>query len=392
MTLMLLTSTVLTWRVGDQIRILVSSQIEVLTAAERVDHYGTVLQMSVNAVVATGDAAAAARYRVMQPQLRATLTDLRSAIRGGSNRTAAAEVDHADLLLTTMEYEALELVSMGKLGQARNLIHSSKYDHLTKVYFEGIRGIEERAASYIDATHDKLDLYFWLVIALSAASLVLVILGWFALIRPTRKWGNELESARASAEFAARRLNDNQVELESLNRKLFDQARTDPLTGLHTRLKFNEDIEQLWPKVERYSESYCALMCDVDFFKQYNDTFGHLAGDRILQNVAGALRSVLRAGDQLYRFGGEEFLMILHACAFAGAKTAAEQFRAAVEELNIAHSGSPLGMVTVSIGISCMEAGSRMTLQAWLNEADEAMYEAKAGGRNAVVIAEKSAA
>jgi diguanylate cyclase (GGDEF)-like protein len=157
-------------------------------------------------------------------------------------------------------------------------------------------------------------------------------------------------------------------------------------------LKLDEDMAQLWPRVERHAESYCALMCDVDFFKQYNDTFGHLAGDSVLREVSGAFRSVLRAGDQLYRFGGEEFLIILHNCSHAGGATCAEQFRGAVEDLNIPHSGSPLGKVTVSIGMSCLGPSSSMTLQAWLQDADAAMYEAKGSGRNAVVTAQKLAA
>ena len=191
------------------------------------------------------------------------------------------------------------------------------------------------------------------------------------------------------AEISAQELKKKQAELEVLNRKLFDQARTDPLTGLQTRLKFNEDVAHLWPKVGRLSENHCALMCDVDFFKQYNDTYGHLAGDMVLQRVATALDANRRAGDQLYRMGGEEFLIILHGCEARNAIVRAEDYRAAVEELNIGHSGSDLKHVTLSIGTSCIGPDRSATLQGWLHEADEAMYEAKAQGRNAVVAREK---
>lgn len=133
-------------------------------------------------------------------------------------------------------------------------------------------------------------------------------------------------------------------------------------------------------------------MCDVDFFKQYNDTYGHLAGDRVLQEISAALRSVLRQDDQLYRFGGEEFLIILPSCEVSEAERRAEQFRAAVERLHIFHIGSELGKVTLSIGAACLNMGHIRSPQAWLNEADKALYAAKARGRNLVVTAGKIAA
>jgi len=392
MIILLLTSTYFTWRVGDEIRNSIDSQVKVLTNAQRLEHYGVILEMSIKAVVAHGDAGAAAEYRKVQPRLRSTMTDLRSQIHEEADEAEGARIDRADLALVAMEYEALDLVSRGEFDRARRIVNSKRYDYLVDIYVHGIRGIEKRAQHYVATVRAELNFYLWLIVGLSAASLMLVILGWFALIRPTRRWGDQLDRVKTMAEFSAKELTIKQDELETLNVKFFNQARTDPLTGLHTRLKFNEDIEQLWPKIERRTESYCAMMCDVDFFKQYNDSYGHLAGDVVLKRVAGALDANRRAGDQLYRMGGEEFLIVLHGCEEQDAVARAEQYRAAVEELNIGHSGSHLGHVTLSIGTSCLGPERRAPLQAWLGEADAAMYEAKAAGRNAVVARQEMAA
>lgn len=242
------------------------------------------------------------------------------------------------------------------------------------------------------AARAELNFYLKLIVGLSAASLLLIIMRWFVLLRPARRWGEQLDEARLGAELYARELTKKQSQLEILNRKLFDQARTDPLTGLQTRLKFNENVAELWPKPGRPAEMHCALMCDVDFFKQYNDTYGHLAGDRVLQSISTALRSALRHDDQLYRFGGKEFLVILPFCEASDAERRAEQFRIAVEKLHILHTGSPLGKVTLSIGAAFLNVPHIKSPEAWLNEADEALSAAKALGRNAVVTAGRIAA
>ncbi len=389
---LLVSSTFLTWRVGNQIRTALDAQVKVLTATEKVEHYGTILELSIKAVVNHGDAEAAARYRQVQPQLRAVLTNLRADVQGKGHEDDAVEIDRSDLELIAMEYRALDLVKQGKLADAQRIVYGPRYDYLVDIYYQGVRGIEARAARYAETTRWQLNLNIWLIVAMSAASLILIILGWIALIVPTRRWGRQLDRARAAAEHTACLLEDKQAELKQLNSQLFDQARTDPLTGTHTRLKFNEDIAELWPRLERGGDSACAMMCDVDFFKQYNDTFGHVAGDDVLRRIVGALDAVRRGGDQLYRMGGEEFLVLLQDCKLEQAARRAEDYRAAVEHLAIAHSASPLGIVTISVGIAPLGAGGRASIHGCLTEADEAMYKAKSQGRNAVVSSARLAA
>jgi two-component system, cell cycle response regulator len=179
------------------------------------------------------------------------------------------------------------------------------------------------------------------------------------------------------------RLAAQQSELELLNRRLFDQARVDPLTQLGTRLKLREDLDLLSARADGCSVSYCALMCDVDHFKLYNDTYGHLAGDKVLESVSDILIRGLRPGDRGYRFGGEEFLLILKATSFQSGCLSAERYRSAIEDLNIPHTASAENFVTVSLGVAQWRQGDE-TVSAWLKEADTALYRAKHLGRNRV--------
>jgi two-component system cell cycle response regulator len=176
------------------------------------------------------------------------------------------------------------------------------------------------------------------------------------------------------------RLACQQSELELLNRKLFEQSRVDALTQLGSRLKLGEDLELLAGGGGRC----CAIMCDVDQFKLYNDTYGHIAGDEVLRCVARTLANGCREGDQAYRYGGEEFLLLLPMQSLESGRTCAERHRAAVEALNIPHSASLFGSITISMGVSVLPEGKDRSLARWLAEADAALYRAKNLGRNRV--------
>ncbi|QIN77574.1 diguanylate cyclase [Rubrobacter marinus] len=183
-----------------------------------------------------------------------------------------------------------------------------------------------------------------------------------------------------------RQLNSQKRELERLNFELFKQARRDPLTKLGNRLRLREDLETLRARVERYGHSYSALLCDVDYFKLYNDTYGHLKGDDVLRRVAEVVLETFRTGDSSYRYGGEEFLAILPEQTLGSAAVAAERLRSAVEGLAIPHEGSPLGVVTVSCGLAELASGAQKTIDDLLKEADTALYEAKDKGKNNVAV------
>ncbi|MHA7221256.1 GGDEF domain-containing response regulator [Arthrobacter sp. RHLT1-20] len=192
--------------------------------------------------------------------------------------------------------------------------------------------------------------------------------------------------------LVALRVTSLHTDLARYRTALADQARRDPLTKLSNRLKLSEDIEQLHNSSERYGRDYCVALCDVDNFKSYNDLYGHPAGDAALQAVADSLAGHARTSDGVYRYGGEEFLLILHNQTMSGARMAMERARAAVQALGILHSGGPLGVLTMSAGISAYSSGHRVSSEQLLSEADVALYAAKAAGRNTVAEAETAGA
>ena len=169
----------------------------------------------------------------------------------------------------------------------------------------------------------------------------------------------------------------------TLHRRLHDDARHDALTGLSNRLRLAEDLELLCARVERYGHVYCVVLLDIDDFKGYNDASGHLAGDGVLRSVAQTLRREARSGDALYRYGGEEFLVLLPEQTIESAGQAAERLRAAVEALAIPHPAG--GVVTVSAGVAGTTTGGCRPDELF-ELADQAMYRAKAAGRNRVEV------
>jgi two-component system cell cycle response regulator len=166
-------------------------------------------------------------------------------------------------------------------------------------------------------------------------------------------------------------------------------ARTDPLTEAFNRLALGEDLETLAACAARYGHTYCAALCDIDHFKAYNDQFGHVPGDGVLAGIAAAIHGELRRGDRLYRYGGEEFLIILPEQTLAEATLAMDRVRQAVASLQIAHApaaGSPV--VTISVGVSILMVEPAESTDSWIRRTDVALYAAKALGRNRVALAE----
>jgi two-component system cell cycle response regulator len=164
----------------------------------------------------------------------------------------------------------------------------------------------------------------------------------------------------------------------------FQLARVDPLTDVANRLRMSEDLATLWGRARRYGHHYSAALSDIDWFKIYNDRFGHLAGDEVLKRVAQAIKSELRQSDGLYRYGGEEFLVILPEQALAEATLAMNRVRAAIEALAIA-TPTERGVVTVSVGVTELAASDDVP-ETWIRRTDEALYKAKANGRDRVEV------
>jgi diguanylate cyclase (GGDEF)-like protein len=174
-----------------------------------------------------------------------------------------------------------------------------------------------------------------------------------------------------------------QAELLRLNEELETIARLDALTGLGNRLRLNEDLAQLAARVERNGGTAGILLMDLDRFKRLNDLAGHLAGDAALRGVADVLRNTSRLGDGVYRYGGEEFLILLHDCDESALKAAGRRYISAIAGAGLFHPDNPpYGVVTASAGASELSQDNCTDVDAALHDADEALYVAKARGRN----------
>ena len=175
--------------------------------------------------------------------------------------------------------------------------------------------------------------------------------------------------------------------LEALNKQLYAQGRIDALTSIPNRLRLQEDLEKLHARLERHGYAYGVALMDVDHFKKYNDTCGHLAGDDALRLIANTLARTCRATDWVYRYGGEEFVAVFPDTTAETACIAAERMRAAIERLREPHPGlGPASVLTISIGVSWMGREGKSSIDDVLNHADLALYEAKNGGRNLVKL------
>jgi diguanylate cyclase (GGDEF)-like protein len=186
-----------------------------------------------------------------------------------------------------------------------------------------------------------------------------------------------------------RKLRELSDELSAANRRLELVSLQDGLTGLANRRHFDKFLAHQAADAKRRREPFSLMLCDVDFFKPYNDTYGHLAGDECLRRIAAVLDGSCRRGTDLAaRYGGEEFVLVLPGTLAAGAQIVAERARRDLAALAIPHAGSvPFGIVTLSSGIGVFAPETDHGPDSLIARADEALYRAKETGRNRVVTA-----
>jgi len=168
-------------------------------------------------------------------------------------------------------------------------------------------------------------------------------------------------------------------------------ATHDALTGLANRRHFDESLAEEWSRAKREKSPIAVLMADVDYFKRYNDLYGHMAGDRILKAIADAILSVpQRPGDIVARYGGEEFVILLPHTSSDQAKHVSDRIRAKIAALNLPHESSPYRRLTISVGSASLIPGEGVQPSVLLKGSDEALYEAKRNGRNRVELSRLS--
>ncbi len=196
--------------------------------------------------------------------------------------------------------------------------------------------------------------------------------------------------------MAGLRLANEQLEKANIDLEQKVQQRTkqlellsnlDGLTGIANRRKMDDNLNHEWKFALRNRQPLSLIILDIDFFKNYNDTYGHPAGDACLKKIVKALSgSLKRSTDFAARYGGEEFVVILGNTAQTGAAEIAEEIRKAVEDLHIPHASSPFSSsVTISLGISTLVSFTNISLPGFIKSADEALYAAKQSGKNCCV-------
>ena len=179
----------------------------------------------------------------------------------------------------------------------------------------------------------------------------------------------------------------SRLELESMNGQLRTLSKTDFLTSLNNRGFWEEALINEYKRIKRSGHHSTLLMCDIDLFKRVNDTFGHAAGDAVIQHVAVAVKKNLRSTDVAGRYGGEEFAVLLLDTTVEQAMFFAERLRKNVEAMAVEYNQQIL-RVTVSIGVA--EYREEMSeYRDWIEAADKALYQSKAAGRNCITKAEK---
>lgn len=161
---------------------------------------------------------------------------------------------------------------------------------------------------------------------------------------------------------------------------------TDELTGLSNRRCFDNTFEKEFLRAQRYKNNLTLVMFDIDLFKHVNDTYGHQCGDYILKQISNAALQTFRKTDTIFRFGGEEFTVILTETSINQAIIPLERFRKTVETLDLSYQGQPIN-VTVSIG-ACQLTDKISTKDNFIEETDKALYQAKNEGRNRTILAD----
>lgn len=213
-----------------------------------------------------------------------------------------------------------------------------------------------------------------LILGSVVVSYGLLLIGWWVPIVP------------AGVGIALAAMLGMTIEAQRLN----ILSMQDSLTQLANRRSFDEALAREWERAWRSQTPLGVILCDVDYFKRYNDTYGHAAGDDCLRKVGAAIRrSVKRSIDVTARYGGEEFIVLLPHTSAKGALIVAERIRSEVEAMQLEHSGSQISrFVTLSLGVSCVVPSSSITPTDWIEVADMGLYEAKQAGRNCVVVKE----
>ncbi|HEU4660286.1 MAG TPA: GGDEF domain-containing protein [Pseudolabrys sp.] len=321
------------------------------------------------------------------------------------------------------------------LEQPAGVVTTVSLDGVRRLFaFAGLPGTRAHAAIGFDegAVLSRADRAMWLSFSELGVVTMLVLLSiWFGadrlLVRPIRAlveaaghigrgddktraaelpWAAEFVPLAVALDEMAEKLDAREQELRDTNNQLRELAQLDPLTGLANRRTFNSQLMAEWKMAAKLRRPIAVLMIDVDFFKAFNDRYGHVQGDSCLRKVGDVLKSCTtarpsavstgrRASDKsatlgrdehlAARYGGEEFAVLMPGANLEVATRLAEKLRQGVENLLIAHAGAPWGFVSISVGVASIIPSENANAQELTEAADSCLYVGKQRGRNTVV-------
>lgn len=232
---------------------------------------------------------------------------------------------------------------------------------------------------------------------LAGAAIVLVLLSallsWLLLgqlLRPLGGLESELQNLQSERKQLVEERDDARVHLEEMEKTLARVGLEDALTGLANRRQFERGLLEEFNRAARTNLSLAVIMIDIDLFDEYNTAYGRMAGDKVLRRVGSAIRDTnVRPEDLLSRFGTQEIAVLLPGSKLEGALIVAERIRKSIEQLDITHSASPTGRVTISIGIASVTPQRQVDEpETVLRESEQALALAKASGRDCIRTAE----
>jgi len=281
-----------------------------------------------------------------------------------------------------------------RLTSARDDIHTlTKVLHLSSLYIELFNHSSDVALQMATIEHtvkaygfaEKIDIHELGKAINRKASDILPIFD--IEFKDENEYMQMLETAKVGiASLSTKLINDLLDQRQEIN-LLRQQVGRDSMTNLNNHQRFRELLQQEISRSHRYDHPLSVIFADIDHFKSVNDTYGHLAGDRVIKIVAGCLKKELRESDHLARYGGEEFAVILPETEKDDAWMAAGRLRKAIDSLRIAHEDGFIH-VTMSFGIALLKPGETISLDELISKADSALYNAKSQSRNQCVLFE----
>ncbi|HEY4358919.1 MAG TPA: diguanylate cyclase [Acidobacteriaceae bacterium] len=258
---------------------------------------------------------------------------------------------------------------------------------IAAMHYTAMQAVKFEPGAMVFSTEQTVQVSSLVELAVASVAGVILLVAVVSAMIENRRF-HKLNEAHQELAASQRELLEAQQQLREANALLSELSIRDGLTGLHNRRHFDAVLGTEWGRARRTKSWIALLMIDVDCFKMLNDHFGHQRGDECLRDIARVLETQPRRSyDLAARYGGEEFTVLLPSANRDGAMKVAEAIRQAIRDLNMENPGSPAGVITVSIGVSCKQPKMGEDAEAMVREADTALYVAKQLGRDRVEVA-----